>query len=245
MTRPPVRSPVAGFLGHVLSIQVGKAKSHGNAGAVNPLERPWRSAFFKEPVSGPVAVGPLGLAGDEQADRKHHGGPDLAVLMYCGDHYPAWSAEHGLASIGPGGFAENLTVTGCGEPDVCVGDRLRVGRNLVLEVSQPRQPCSNIDRRWRRQGVMAATVATGRGGWYLRVLQPGEVRAGDEVVLLERPFPGLTVAVANDAHYDRCRDRGVFEALLACPALTDGFKRSVRAGLAKLEKAPDSARAVD
>ena len=221
-------------LGTVESIQIGKVGSHGTPGATDPVHRPWRSAFVKTPIEGPASVGPLGLEGDEQADKRHHGGPDKAVLMYSADHFPGWRAGHGLADVGPGGFGENLTVSGLAEADVCVGDRLRVGTTL-LEVSQPRQPCSNIDRRWGRKGVMDATVASGRGGWYLRVIEPGEIRAGEAVRLVERPHPGLTVALANDAHYGRCHDRAAFDALLACPSLTESFKRGVRARMAKLQ----------
>ena len=225
---PPV------VLGLVRSVQVGRVQANGTTGASDPLNRPWRSAFHKMPLAGPVHVGPLGLAGDEQSDRRHHGGPDKAVLMYAADHYPMWQDEYGLAESGPGGFGENLSVAGFSETDVCIGDRLAIGRTLVLEVSQPRQPCSNINRRWGRKGVTEAVAENGRGGWYLRVIEAGALRAGDAVELAERPHPGLTVSLANDAMYQRTRDPAVLERLLACPQMPEAFKRGLRARLEEI-----------
>lgn len=220
-------------LGRLLSVQAGCVRKLGTPGAPDPLHRTWKSAFFKEPVDGPVQAGPLGLAGDQQADRKHHGGPDKALLMYSGDHFAAWRADHGLTDLSGGGFGENLTVTGFAEPDVCIGDRLGVG-SAVLEVSQPRQPCGNINRRWGRKGITEAVAANGRSGWYLRVVEPGALAAGDDVQLIRRPHPTLTVALANDALYRRSDDARVFAALIACQALTDSFKRGLNARLAEL-----------
>lgn len=221
-------------LGRVLSVQAGRIQKLGVAGADDPLRRPWRSAFFKSAIAGTVEVGTLGLADDQQADRRHHGGPDKALLMYSADHFDLWRHEYALADLAPGGFGENLTVAGFAEADVCLGDRLRVGTAL-LEVSQPRQPCSNINRRWGRKGITEAVVANGWGGWYLRVLEPGTLGGGaDEVRLAERAHPGLTVSLATDALYRRCDDPAVFAALLDCPALPESFKRGLRGRLAEL-----------
>ena len=228
----PASPPAARLLilGTVRSVQVGRAQKLGTPGAADPLQRPWRSAFFKEPVDGAVDVGPLGLAGDEQADRKHHGGPNMAVLMYSADHFPAWRSDHGLEGLTGGGFGENLTVNGFAEEDVCIGDRLNVG-SVVLEVSQPRQPCSNINRRWQRKGITEAVTQNGRGGWYLRVLEPGRLSAGDEVLLVDRPNPGLTVKLATDAFYRHRRDPNLLTSLIACPQLSERFKEGLRSRL--------------
>ena len=214
-------------IGQIASVQTGKVQHLGNPGASDPLGRPWRSAFLKTAVSGPVRLTPLGLEGDEQADTKHHGGPNQALLMYSADHFPFWRDDFGLEGLEGGGFGENLTVTGFAEADTCVGDTLRVG-SALLQVSQPRQPCSNINRRWGRKGITEAVVENGRGGWYLRVLETGSLQSGDSVDLVARPFADLSIARACDARYGRCNDPAVLEALIACPALSDGFRRGLQ-----------------
>ena len=215
-------------LGTVISVRVGRVLTLGDPDAATPAARPWRTAFLKEPVGGWVDVARLGLSGDAVADPKHHGGVDKAVLMYPADHYPLWRAELNLPEIGPGGFAENLSVAGVTEADVCVGDRLRVGE-VTFEVSQPREPCKKIDRRWQRRDMTKAVAATGRSGWYLRVLTPGRLRNGQEVDLLERPYPRLSVAAANGCVFRKSGDTATAAALLDCPALSDAFRRTLAA----------------
>ena len=215
-------------LGTLVSVRVGRVLTLGELNAPTAAARPWKTAFLKEPVGGFVNVTKLGLAGDAVADPKHHGGVDKAVLMYPADHYPHWREELDLPEIGPGGFGENLTVAGIAESDVCVGDQLKVG-DVSFEVSQPREPCRKIDRRWQRRGITKAVAATGRGGWYLRVLQPGKLRNGQTVELLARPFPRLTVAAANRAVFGKPRDRDAAAALLACGPLSAKFRAAVEA----------------
>src|SRR5262249_47371619 len=142
---------------------------HGTPGAADPLEQPWTSAYYKDPVTGPVKLGRLGLEGDQQADRRVHGGPDMAVLAYSIDHYPVWRRELGIESMGPGGFGENFAVAGRDERTVCVGDVIAIG-DARLQVSQPRGPCANISRRWKRADLLKRVTENGRSGWYLRVL---------------------------------------------------------------------------
>ena len=97
----------------LVSVQVGTPRFLGtDVGLPEPLDHRWRSAFFKEPVAGPVMLHSTNLAGDRQADPRVHGGPEMAVLAYSADHYPAWRAELGIAEMGPGGFAENFTISG-------------------------------------------------------------------------------------------------------------------------------------
>lgn len=164
-------------------------------GRARPFRAEVPSAIAKRPVNGPVAAGPLGLAGDEQADLAVHGGVDKAIHHYPRDHYPAWAADladHPLLSM-PGAFGENLSTTGLTETDVCIGDRFRIGTALV-EISQGRQPCWKLDHRFGLRGVMARVVETGRSGWYYRVIEPGTIGEGDAVDLADRPHPEWTVA---------------------------------------------------
>ena len=161
--------------------------------------KPWRSAIYKNPVEGPVALGERNLAGDGVADTKNHGSIDMAVCVYPLSHYALWNAEFG-ARLGPGCVGENLTVEGQDESSVCIGDVFRVGTALV-RVSQPRFPCFKQERRTGVEGFLKAVFETRRTGWYLRVLEPGTLQNGDELTLVERPLPEISVAATNEAMY--------------------------------------------
>lgn len=141
--------------------------------------------FGKQPVLGPARVGPQNIEGDKQLDRRFHGGPDKAVLAYSADHYPLWRAELSWPELPLGGFAENLSVEGATEETARIGDVWRAG-TAVLQISQPRGPCAKIPRFWKRPELLKLVFATGRTGWYLRVLEPGVLQAGDEIALIEK-----------------------------------------------------------
>jgi MOSC domain-containing protein YiiM len=148
------------------------------------------SGFVKSPVAGSVAVRELGLAGDEQADLRVHGGPDKAVYGYATAHYEAWSKDFPeLADLFvPGSVGENLAIDGMTETDICVGDVHAIG-SALLQVCQPRQPCFKFALRFDDERLPAAMVINGRAGWYYRVLREGALIAGDSVTLHERPNP--------------------------------------------------------
>ena len=153
------------------------------------------SATAKRPRIGPVAIDPLGLAGDEQADLTVHGGPDKAIHHYPFDHYTMWRGEIGEHPLlgAAGAFGENISTQGMFEAEVCIGDRFRLGTALV-ELSQGRQPCWKIDHHFDRKGMTARVVKTGRSGWYYRVIETGIVQAGDSIALLDRPHGEWNVA---------------------------------------------------
>lgn len=186
------------------------------------------SAIAKQPLSGPVAITRLGLAGDEQADRVHHGGPDKAIHLYPRDHYGFWQDElagHPLLTRA-GAFGENVSTTGLVEEDVCIGDRFRLGSALV-EVSQGRQPCWKLDHRFGRPGVLARVVTTGRCGWYLRVIEEGVAQAGDSLALVDRPLPTWSVArtFALLIGGKSKSDPAALRALAAMPLLAEPWRR--------------------
>lgn len=168
----------------LLSVQVGRPAPLGPEGVP--------SGFAKRPVSGPVRVGRLNLEGDAQADLRVHGGPDKAVYAYPATRYDEWRAdfpEHG-ERLTPGAFGENLTIAGLVEADLCAGDVHAIGTAL-LQVCQPRQPCFKFALRFADNRMPRAMVKSGRSGWYYRVLQEGQLEAGDPVRLVERPHPQL------------------------------------------------------
>jgi MOSC domain-containing protein YiiM len=177
----------------LLSVQAGMPRTYQNNGEA------WTTGFFKTPLAGSVYVDWLNIEGDEQADKEHHGGVDKAVLAYSADHYQVWEHELEVAMT-LGGFGENLSIQRFDESSTCIGDRLRIGE-AIFEVSQPRQPCWKLARRWNNRLLKKLVVQTGRSGWYLRVRQTGMISAGDAVVRLTRPQPEWTIARANAVFY--------------------------------------------
>lgn len=146
------------------------------------------TGIHKQPVQGPVAIGKLGLAGDEQADPSVHGGLDKAVYAYPSEHYAFWAAQRLAAlkreePLPPGSMGENLTLQGLLESEVWIGDRLHVG-GTILEVSEPRRPCFKFNAKMGFSHAVKMMTQSGFTGFYLRVLQPGEVRAGDTITLV-------------------------------------------------------------
>ena len=180
-------------------------------GTVRPFNGAETSAIAKRPREGIVQVLSEGLAPDEQADRSVHGGPEMALHLYPLDHHAWWRGEIGdhPALDEPGGFGSNIAVTGLLEDHVHIGDRFRLGTALI-EVSQPRQPCWKIEHRFGHKGMVARIVKTGRTGWYFRVIESGEVQAGD---MLERVAIGA-------AEWSVAR---VFRALVAGKATSDEY----------------------
>ena len=216
-------------MARLVSIQVGRPRWNVTADGQR-----WRSAFFKAPVSGPVALGFTNLDGDGQADTSVHGGPDMAALCYSFEHYPDWREELSLPEMGPGGFGENFTVSGQDEATVFIGDVYEVGE-AVVQVSQPRGPCANISRRWERPDLVRRVEESGRHGWYLRVLQEGVVEAGLEVRLIERPHPEWTVQRAWQAYRRRKRDREPAAELARCEALAADTRAALLAAVALVD----------
>ncbi|MEK7668013.1 MAG: MOSC domain-containing protein [Gemmatimonadota bacterium] len=150
------------------------------------------SGIRKLPVMGRVRVGALGLDGDAQADLKVHGGPDQAVYAYSRDHYARWAGELARDDLAPGSFGENLTVEGMLETDVRIGDVYQVG-SARLQVTKPRSPCFKLAAWTGLPTFPKLFLASGRTGFYLRVLEEGEVGAGDAIALVRREPDARTV----------------------------------------------------
>jgi MOSC domain-containing protein YiiM len=188
----------------------------------------WRSAIFRTPQAGPVELGERGLAGDKVADTKNHGSLDQAVCCHPLEHYAFWNEAYALDpahAISAGAVGENWTIAGANEGNVCVGDVFAVGMARV-QVSAPRYPCTKQERKLRLKGFHQRTMETRRTGWYLRVLAPGVLQAGDELRLLERPRPDLTIQLINE-HMFGSFDPALSQTLLATPELAAGWKRII------------------
>lgn len=213
-------------MAEIVSIQVGQVITEGDPETRDALTRRWTTGFYKHPVDGPVSVLPDTLDGDAVADTKHHGGVDKAILAYAACHYPAWREEYDRTDMQPGAFGENLTIAGQDESSVCIGDRYRLG-DVVLEVSQPRQPCWKLARRWGLKSLVKRVTQTGRSGWYLRVIETGTIAAGMELERLSRPHPEWTIARADDVLYGREVDRAATVELMQIKELSAAWKEDL------------------
>ena len=190
-------------------------------GTARPFNGAELSAFAKTPREGRVQVLPHGLAPDEQADKRHHGGPDMALHLYPLDHHGWWRDQIGPHELldQPGAFGSNLAVRGLTDDMVHIGDRFRLG-SAVVEISQPRKPCWKIEHRFGQPGMVARIVASARCGWYFRVIETGEVAAGDTIERISLGDPAWHVARAFHAlHAGKASAQDLAE-LAALPALS-------------------------
>ena len=170
-----------------------------------PQDVPWqgRTVFtgvFKAAVSGPRRVGRLNVDGDGQGDLGGHGGEQRAVFVYQIDSYRYWERELGRSDFVHGQFGENFTVDGLGDDEVCIGDRYRIGTAL-FEVTQPRVTCYRVGLRMDDPRIPALLVSHRRPGFYFRVLEEGEVEAGDEIVKVASGEERMTVAEVDALLY--------------------------------------------
>ncbi|MGC0313200.1 MOSC domain-containing protein [Kitasatospora acidiphila] len=177
----------------LLSVNIGRPRP-------NPWKRPSTTGIDKRPVQGPVAVhapgpkgtGEVGLAGDRAYDVRNHGGADQAVYAYAREDLDDWEAELGRP-LPNGTFGENITTLGIDVNNALIGERWQIGSDVVLEVSCPRIPCSTFQGWLDRDGWLKQFTAAARPGPYLRVLHPGEIRAGDRIAVVHRPDHDVTV----------------------------------------------------
>ena len=193
----------------------------------HPRPNPWKhlasTGIDKHPVDGPIAVtapgpkgdGAVGLAGDRVYDVAHHGGTDQAVYAYAREDLDLWESELGRP-LGNGMFGENLTTLGLDVNAGLIGERWRIGPDVVLEVSCPRIPCATFQGWLQRDGWMKQFTREARPGSYLRVVQPGEIRVNDPVQIVHRPDHDVSVAVVFRA---LTLESGLLPRLLAATAL--------------------------
>lgn len=166
----------------VLAVHVGRIAPLGADGIPSGID--------KRPVEGRLRLTRVGLQGDQQADHRHHGGLDKALHHYPAEHYADWrrAVPARATRFLPGAFGENLVTQGLREADVCVGDVFSLG-DARIQVSQGRQPCHKLNLRFDWPDMVAQVLASGRAGWYYRVLQEGGIAQGDLLRRLERPHP--------------------------------------------------------
>src|SRR5262245_22437027 len=186
------------------------------------------TAVWKRPVDGPRLVRRLNIDGDGQGDLVGHGGEHRAVFVYQADSYRYWERELGRSDFAYGQFGENFTVDGLADDEVCIGDRYQIG-TAVFEVTQPRVSCYRVGIRMNDPRIPALLVSHRRPGFYFRVLQEGEVEAGDGVSKLASGPEQMTVAEIDALLYLPGHPRRQLLRALRIPALSPGWQSSFRA----------------
>ncbi len=187
-----------------------------------------RTGVWKHTVSGPRMARRLNIDGDGQGDLDGHGGEQRAVLVYQSESYRFWERELGRDDLRPGHFGENFTVDGLADDEVCIGDRYRIG-GALFEVTQPRVTCYRVGLRLGEPQMAALLVSRRRPGFYFRVIEEGEVEAGQEIVKVSSGPEGMTVAEIDGVLYLPGRTREQVERALRIPALSPGWQGSMRA----------------
>ena len=211
--------------GRVLSVNVGRAREF------EYNRRPAKSAIWKSPVAGRVRARGVNLEGDEQADRKAHGGPDKAVYAYAVEDVRWWE-QHLALSLQYGGFGENLTTEGINVNDALVGERWEIG-TTVLEISEPRVPCWRLGVRMSDEMFPRRFTEALRPGTYLRIIVEGDLAAGDEIRVIHRPDHDLTI---RDVFRIYTRDRSEVERLVAIPQMSESWRRWAESLLQKARR---------
>jgi MOSC domain-containing protein YiiM/ferredoxin-NADP reductase/ferredoxin len=198
-----------------------------------PRDIEWRgrtvhTAIWKDPVQGRCRVKRLNVEGDGQGDLGGHGGEQRAVFVYQIESYRYWEERLGRSDFTHGQFGENFTIEGLPDDEVCIGDRYRIGTAL-FEVTQPRTTCYRVGIRMDEPQMAALLTSSGHPGFYLRVLEEGEVGAGDPILLITRGPQRMTVAQVNALLYSSHHPRDQLERVLRIPALSPGWRWSFEA----------------
>jgi MOSC domain-containing protein YiiM len=228
----------------IASLQVALPRELAGGDDGDLSAKPWTTGFYKQPVDRVVQVTKLGISGDGQADLVNHGGADKAICAYPLANYPHWQSVIGR-ELSFAAFGENFSLAGITEADVCIGDVWRVGEELVVQVSQPRQPCWKLARRWQRKTLAVEVQESGETGWYFRVLQEGAVQVGMMLVLVDRPHPQWSIARANHVMHIDKHNLALAAELAALPELSASWQRSLGkrvAGDAQSKLAADERR---
>ncbi len=201
----------------VVSVNVGKPRE------IDWLGQVARTAIWKSPVEGRIALVGVNFVGDDQADRRVHGGRDKAVYSYAREDEEWWEGQLGRP-LGPGAFGENLTLGGVDVTGAVIGEQWATG-SALLEVAQPRFPCWKLGARMGDPGFLDVFRDAGRPGAYLRILREGEIGAGDEVAVAHRPSHGITIGdVARIYNFEDSRAN----VLLQAPELAEGLQKWAR-----------------
>lgn len=213
MSEPLFPAPV-----FIASLLTGKVQPLGDKGVPSGID--------KHAAIRPMRIGREGIEGDEQGDRRNHGGADKAVHHYPFEHYASWREAIGPHHLleKPGAFGENISTTGLSEATVALGDVFRLG-TATLAISQGRQPCFRLNLRFGRPDMARLVQESRRTGWYYRVIEEGIAAAGDELILLDRPHASWTLSRLLHTLYGNMLDPNELAAMAALDALPESWRR--------------------
>lgn len=213
----------------VISVNVGLPRE------VTWMGRTVTTGIFKSPVTGPVMLRPHNLEGDAQADLSVHGGPTKAVYVYPAQHYDFWRGELEDQELTWGGFGENLTVEGVVEETVCIGDEFRVGNARVV-VTEPRMPCFKLAIRFDRADMVKRFLKSQRTGFYLGLLEEGEIQAGDHLERVVEHSDGLRVADVTRLYTTEKENQALLRKAISVDALPASWRDHFDQQLEKLQE---------
>ena len=181
------------------------------------------TGIFKEPVEGRVRARKLNLDGDRQADLRVHGGAEKAIYVYPSEHYDYWRGELPDIKLPWGMFGENFTVEGLNEKKVNIGDRFRIGDALFM-VTQPRMPCYKLAAKFRRDDIIKRFLRSKRTGFYLSVIEEGEVSAGDAIELVSKDENNITVTNITQLYVSKGKDQDLLRRAAVLEALPASWR---------------------
>jgi MOSC domain-containing protein YiiM len=214
------------YAARLISVNVGTPRSFVRD------DREVSTGIFKQPVVGRVRVGTLGVEGDGQADLTVHGGPDKAVYAYSLANTLHWRDVLDRPDLEAGAFGENLTLDDLPDSVVALGDVLQLG-DALLQVTQPRQPCVKLAMKFGLAGLPRRFTRSGRVGFYTRVVEPGEIAAGDMLRCVTREPDPLSIEVLNAALLIERDSNDDLRRALASPSLSSAWRSEIEAKLAR------------
>ena len=212
----------------VISVNVGALRTISHQGQAV------QTGIFKDPVDGRIPVQFHGLEGDQQGDTRLHGGIEKAVYVYPKEHYDYWQTQWPELPFSWGMFGENLTCEGALENTMHIGDRWSIG-SAQFEVVQPREPCYKLGIKFGNPKIIKQFFSSGRSGWYLKVIEEGEVGAGDEISPLGRNAQAVTVTDLNKFLSHTAEDPAILKRALEIETLTERWRDSITRFLGKAE----------
>ena len=198
----------------------------GEAVEINYHGKRVKTGMYKYPVDKAIYLGKEDVANDSVVDRKYHGGVDKACYWYSEKHYAFWKERFPDLDWQFGMFGENLTISDLDEGEVKIGDIYRIGE-AVVQVTQPRQPCFKLNYRFNCDTMVKQFIEAGCPGVYVRVLEEGAIRKGDELILLERTDESFPVRKIYEMLYAEEKDQIIWERALADPVLAESCKKDL------------------
>jgi len=215
------------IIAKILSVQIGKVVTSGDENSGEFLTKEYTTASIKDPIVGKVEVTKLSIIGDSVADTIHHGGVYKAVFANSINNYNHWKEFLDKDELSFGALGENLTFDTIDESDVCIGDIHKIG-SVTMQVSQPRQPCWKISRRWKHNDLSKEIYDSGKTGWYYRILEEGSFKSNDKVELISQLKTKITILKANETLRDVSSNMKIANQLLEIDCLSPAWLKSLK-----------------